>query len=387
MGKVVLVTGAAGSIGSELSRQMTTYEPVKLLLLDNNESGLHDLYTELKAQYPTMNLVPVLADITQRETLEQIFKLHRPQIVFHAAAYKHVPMLQLFPYESVRVNIGGTRNLAELARDYEVERFVLISTDKAVEPSCVMGASKRSAELLMRALHEQNGHKTLFTAVRFGNVLGSRGSVAPTFNRQIDMGGPVTVTHPEMMRYFMTIAEAVNLVIHAAAMTTGGELFMLRMGEEVRIVELAERMIRMRGLRPNDDIEIRFSGMRPGEKLNEKLRRDDELEIPTVHPHIVRLENHALAFDAARFLNGVEDAVQRAPYDELQIAPPQEGPVSTIPYTADEHQQQVYLDYLLGIIEPKAAAQSVPQPAGSDLPLVSHQWPSGNGHHVRGTVD
>jgi len=382
MGKVVLVTGAAGSIGSELSRQMTTYEPVRLVLLDNNESGLHDLYTELKSQHPDMALVPVLADITQRDSLEKVFRLYRPQIVFHAAAYKHVPMLELFPHESVRVNIGGTRNLAELARDYKVERFVLISTDKAVDPSCVMGASKRAAELLMKALYEQNGHSTLFTAVRFGNVLGSRGSVAPTFNRQIDKGGPVTVTHQDMKRYFMTIAEAVNLVIHAAAMTNGGDLFMLRMGEEVRIVELAERMIRMRGLRPYADIEIKFSGMRPGEKLNEKLRRDDELEITTIHSHIVRLENHELDFNAELFLTQIRDMVQGDPRDLLNLTaePPVVAADNSSAYNVPD-QQHVFLNHLVSIIEQnESAGPKAMRPDGNALPLAAPQWHSGNGH-------
>ena len=388
MGKAVLVTGAAGSIGSELCRQMTTYEPTRLLLLDNNESGLHDLYTELKAQYPALDLVPVLADISQRETIKKVFGLYQPQIVFHAAAYKHVPMLELFPHESVRVNIGGTRNLAELARDNGVERFVLISTDKAVDPSCVMGASKRAAELLMKALSEQQGHHTLFTAVRFGNVLGSRGSVAPTFNRQIDKGGPVTVTHQDMQRYFMTIAEAVNLVIHAAAMTNGGDLFMLRMGEEVRIVELAERMIRMRGLRPYKDIEIKFSGTRPGEKLNEKLRRDDELEIPTVHSHIVRLENHELKFDGDQFLSQIADMVEREAHDLLDL-PGTQPPASSDRAEAYSmpDQQHVFLKHLVRIIDQtEAPGPKLVRPDGEGLPVTTSQWRADSGQ-LRGAAN
>jgi FlaA1/EpsC-like NDP-sugar epimerase len=287
--KVVLVTGAAGSIGSELCRQILLYSPVKLILLDNNESGLHDLITELSTEPFVSRLQPFLADITNRKMVSHLFETYRPQIVFHSAAYKHVPMLEYFPDEAVRVNIGGTYQLAELARDYKVERFVLISTDKAVHPSSVMGASKRICELLMHAFSEQGNHKTLFTSVRFGNVLGSRGSVVPTFDRQIDAGGPITVTDPEMTRYFMTIPEAVNLVIHAACLTRGDDLFMLRMGEVVRIVDLAERMIRLRGLVPYKDIAIKNVGLRPGEKLHEELRSDDEEEILTLHPHIVEL--------------------------------------------------------------------------------------------------
>jgi FlaA1/EpsC-like NDP-sugar epimerase len=281
--------GAAGSIGSELCRQLLAYHPVKLLMLDNNESGLHDLVTELKTEQNKDILVPFLADITSRQTLTHLFRDYRPQVVFHSAAYKHVPVLEDYPNEAVRVNIGGTQQVAGLARDYGAERFVLISTDKAVNPTCVMGASKRVCELLMHALANQGGHGTLFTSVRFGNVLGSRGSVVPTFSRQIDAGGPVTVTDPEMTRNFMTIPEAVNLVIHAACLTRGDDLFMLRMGEVVRIVDLAERMIRLRGLVPYKDIPITFVGVRSGEKLHEELHSYAEKSVPTIHPYIVEL--------------------------------------------------------------------------------------------------
>ncbi len=287
--KVVLVTGAAGSIGSELCRQILKYEPVKLILLDNNESGLHDLVTELITDENRHKLVPVLADITSRPVLERVFAQHHPRVIFHAAAYKHVPMLEDYPDESIRVNVGGTRQVAELAMEFGAERFVLISTDKAVNPSSVMGASKRVCELMMHALAEKCHNSTLYTSVRFGNVLNSRGSVVPTFNRQIDAGGPVTVTDPEMCRYFMTIPEAVNLVIHAACLTKGDDLFMLQMGDEVRILDLAERMIRMRGLRPYIDIPIEFTGVRPGEKLHEELHDHVEQTLPTVHPDIMQL--------------------------------------------------------------------------------------------------
>lgn len=289
--KVVLVTGAAGSIGSELCRQLLAFDPVKLILLDNNESGLHDLQIELTNEKTKDKLVPYLADITNRRALVKVFTDHHPQVIFHSAAYKHVPMMEQYPQESIRVNVGGTQQVAGLARDYKAERFVLISTDKAVNPTSVMGASKRICELLMHALSLQPENRTSFTSVRFGNVLNSRGSVVPTFNRQIDAGGPVTVTDKEMTRYFMTIPEAVNLVIHAACLTKGDDLFMLRMGEVVRIVELAERMIRLRGLRPYKDIPIEFTGIRPGEKLHEELHSNAESTVPTLHPDIVQLHN------------------------------------------------------------------------------------------------
>lgn len=308
--KVVLITGAAGSIGSELSHQIIDYEPVKVVLLDNNESGLHDLVTELKTQFPQVNLLAVLADITVYETLCRVFEEHQPQIVFHAAAYKHVPMLEYYPDEAVRVNIRGTRLLAQLAHEFRVERFVFISTDKAVNPSSVMGASKRIGELLLHALSQQQNNQTLFTSVRFGNVLGSRGSVVPTFNQQIESGGPVTVTHPEMTRYFMSTSEAVNLIIHAACLTKGDDLYILKMGEVVKIVELAERMIRLRGLRPHEDIEIHFTGVRPGEKLHEQLLNESEQAQETLHPNIIQINTWNNHFDPDAFLNQLDDLIE-----------------------------------------------------------------------------
>ncbi|MFC1960835.1 polysaccharide biosynthesis protein [Chloroflexota bacterium] len=287
-GKRVLVTGAAGSIGSELCRQLINYDPLQLVMLDNNESGLYDLLVELKDT--ATPVVPVLGDITRQESVESVFAQYQPQVVFHTAAYKHVPMLEMYPHEAVRVNVGGTRRVATLARKAGVERFVLISTDKAVSATGVMGASKRLCELLVLSLAQSDPGSTLFAVVRFGNVLGSRGSVVPVFSKQIDRGGPVTVTDMNVTRYFMTIPEAVNLVIHAACLTHGGDLYMLQMGEMMRIVELAERLIRMRGLRPYTDIEILFTGLRPGEKLHEMLHFSEEEPQPTLHPHIVQLE-------------------------------------------------------------------------------------------------
>jgi FlaA1/EpsC-like NDP-sugar epimerase len=317
-GKTVLVTGAAGSIGSELARQLPNYHPVTLLVLDCNESGLYDLCVELRGRFPQLKLVQVLSNITDRESLENVFKKYRPQVVFHAAAYKHVPILEDFPNEAVRVNIGGTRNLAELAQQYEIERFVLISTDKAVNPTSVMGASKRICELLLRAMSQQPGNKTVYTSVRFGNVLGSRGSVVPTFNQQIDRGGPITITHKDMTRYFMTIPEAVNLVIHAACLTQGNEVFLLKMGEEVRILDLAERMIRMRGLRPYLDIPIQFTGVRPGEKMSEQLYDGAaESAQETVHPGIIQLNAPEEGFSASALLEWV-DMLQERGIDPTQ---------------------------------------------------------------------
>ena len=303
-GKVILVTGAAGSIGSELSRQIMGYLPTKAILLDNNESGLFDLEMELRALHPDIDLIPALVDITNQQALQAVFAAHYPQVVFHVAAYKHVPMLELYPHEAVRVNIGGTRNLAQLAQMYGSERFVLISTDKAVDPSSVMGASKRACELLLHALSMQ-GSKTRFTSVRFGNVLGSRGSVVPLFNRQIDRGGPITVTHREMTRYFMSIPEAVNLVIHAACLTEGDNTYFLQMGEVVKILDLAERMIRLRGLRPYEDIQIEFSGIRPGEKLHEQLFHGSEKPQPTIHPSIIQLNTWEAGFEAQRYFTAL----------------------------------------------------------------------------------
>ncbi len=309
--KTLLVTGAAGSIGSELCRQLLNHAPTQLILLDNNESSLHDLVDELSSKFPTANLQPFLADITNPHTLHRLFTTYKPQVIFHSAAYKHVPMLQYFPDEAIRVNIEGTRNVASLAQKHGVERFVLISTDKAVNPTGVMGASKRICELMMHAFSQQGGHSTRFTSVRFGNVLGSRGSVVPTFNRQIDAGGPITVTARGMARYFMTIPEAVNLVIHAACLTEGDDLFMLRMGEEVYIVDLAERMIRLRGLVPHKDITIEYVGIRPGEKLCEELHSEHEKTIPTLHPHIVELVSGKNGFQPLSFFDRINLLVKQ----------------------------------------------------------------------------
>jgi FlaA1/EpsC-like NDP-sugar epimerase/lipopolysaccharide/colanic/teichoic acid biosynthesis glycosyltransferase len=286
-GKTVLVTGAAGSIGSELCRQIASYSPRRLLMLDNNESGLFDLMGELEPMAPPFSLVSIIGDVTDRAKVQAVFARHRPQIVFHAAAYKHVPLMEEYPEEAVRVNVLGTLTVADLACHHGAERFVLISSDKAVSPSSVMGASKRIGEMLVSALGAETS--TLCTGVRFGNVLGSRGSVLPIIQRQIENGGPITITHPEMTRYFMSISEAVSLVIQAAAMTQGSDLFLLDMGQPLRIEDLVVQLIRLRGLRPGTDIPIRYIGTRPGEKLREELTADGEAMEPTSHPMILRV--------------------------------------------------------------------------------------------------
>ncbi len=301
-GKTVLVTGAAGSIGSELCRQIIAFRPRQLLMLDNNESGLHNLTIEIKASAEQPPIQCIVGDVTNSVKMEIAFRTHQPDIVFHAAAYKHVHLMEAHPDEAVRVNILGTRIAADLAAQYGAERFVLISTDKAVNPCSVMGATKRLCEMLIAdsRLQIADGepsaisHRpsaTLFTAVRFGNVLGSRGSVVPTFERQIEMGGPVTVTHLDMTRYFMSVSEAISLVIQAATLTEGGDIFLLDMGQQICIDELARRLIRLRGLRPDVDIPIVYIGPLPGEKMHEELLGDGEERETTPHPHIFRVHS------------------------------------------------------------------------------------------------
>ncbi len=282
-GRRVLVTGAGGSIGAEITRQVAALEPAALFALDNDETHLHDLQTTLHAHHGLVE--PVLADIRERDRLMAVCASLRPDVVFHAAAHKHVPLLEEHPGEAIKTNIIGTANLAEAALRSGASHFILISTDKAIDPISVMGASKRLAEQVARSL---NGRGCRFSAVRFGNVLGSRGSVVPTFMQQIAAGGPVTVTDPGMTRYFMSVEEAVQLVLQAGAMSDGGEIFMLDMGEPVNILELAERMIRLAGRTPGSDIEIEIIGQRPGERLAEPIRHASEQTVPTDHPKIVR---------------------------------------------------------------------------------------------------
>jgi FlaA1/EpsC-like NDP-sugar epimerase len=293
MGKTVMVTGGAGSIGSELCRQILSFHPRLLLIVDNNESGLYDLTQDLlsEAKDKQFILKPVVGDVTNEREMRGVFESYRPQVVFHAAAYKHVPLMEEYPDRAVRVNVVGTKIVASMAAQYGAEIFVLISTDKAANPRSVMGATKRICEMMVLSTRSGSSRSTKFTAVRFGNVLGSRGSVVPLFERQIARGGPVTITHPEMTRYFMSTSEAVSLIIQAAALTEGGDIFLLDMGQQIRIEDLARRLIRLRGLRPGIDIPIVYIGSRPGEKVSEELLNDGEICEATSHPHIFRVNS------------------------------------------------------------------------------------------------
>ena len=285
-GKTILVTGATGSIGSEIVRQLTRFAAKKTILIDQAETPMFHLEHELREKFEHLPARFILGDITNRHNMERIFQEYRPTVVFHAAAYKHVPILENNPYEAIRVNVGGTRVITELSAKYQVEKFVMISTDKAVNPANVMGTSKRICEMIVQMEAQQEGNKTQFVITRFGNVLGSSGSVIPIFSKQIQEGGPVTVTHPEITRYFMTIPEACQLVLEAGFMGQGGEIFVFDMGEPVKIVDLANQMIRLSGLVPEKDIKIVYTGLRPGEKLYEELLTDKETTKPTHHPKI-----------------------------------------------------------------------------------------------------
>lgn len=283
--KVVLITGAAGSIGSELARQCANYSPKKIYLLDQAESPLHELELEFNEKFKDTAFEVVIADIRNIERLKHVFKSFQPQIVFHAAAYKHVPMMENNPSESIFTNILGTKNTADLADEFKVERFVFVSTDKAVNPTNVMGASKRIAEIYIQSLGKKS--QTKFITTRFGNVLGSNGSVIPRFKKQIEEGGPITITHPDITRYFMTIPEASQLVLEAGSIGKGGEIFVFNMGKSVKILDLARKMILLSGLKENRDIKIIFTGLRPGEKLFEELLADTENTLPTHHEQIL----------------------------------------------------------------------------------------------------
>lgn len=294
-GSVVLVSGAGGSIGSELCRQVARFEPQKILLVERSENALFNSHRHLLGSFPDLEVVPLICDVTDQERVDAILREHSPRVVFHAAAHKHVPMMEWNPGEAVKNNIHGSRVLADAADAHNVERFVMVSTDKAVNPTSVMGVSKRIAEIYIQTLSERSDTK--FVTVRFGNVLGSAGSVIPLFKEQIQAGGPVTVTHPDMTRYFMTIPEACQLILQAGSMGEGGEIFVLDMGEPVKIVDLANDLIRLSGLTPGEDIDIEFSGIRPGEKLYEELSRDEENAQKTLHPKIYVGQKRSYAWD------------------------------------------------------------------------------------------
>ncbi|CAM1348040.1 nucleoside-diphosphate sugar epimerase/dehydratase [Tenacibaculum insulae] len=284
-GKVILVTGAAGSIGSEISRQLSRYKHKHLILIDQAESDLYDLQQEL-TQQGVVNFTAIVADVRDAERMESIFKEYRPQKVFHAAAYKHVPLMEESPYEAVKINVLGTKKIADLSLKYEVDRFVMVSTDKAVNPTNVMGATKRVAEMYIGCLSDKS-KTTKFTITRFGNVLGSNGSVIPLFKKQIEKGGPLTVTHKDITRYFMTIPEACRLVLEAGTMGDGGEIYIFDMGKSVKIFDVAKKMIHLSGLKYPEDVDIKITGLRPGEKLYEELLATGENTIPTYHDKIM----------------------------------------------------------------------------------------------------
>ncbi|HNQ87151.1 MAG TPA: nucleoside-diphosphate sugar epimerase/dehydratase [Verrucomicrobiota bacterium] len=329
--QVVLVTGAGGSIGSELCRQIAAYDPQRLLLVDQSEVQLFQIEQELLEQGCGGVALPLVADILDTERMRQIFERFRPRIVFHAAAHKHVPMMESQPGEAIKNNSLGTVRLAELALEFRVERFVMISTDKAINPTSVMGASKRLAEIFLQALHARHPDQTRFITVRFGNVLGSSGSVIPIFQKQIAAGGPVTVTHPDVTRYFMTIPEAAGLVLQSATQGTGGEIYVLDMGKPVRIVDLAHQLIELSGLIPEEDVQVEFVGLRPGEKLFEELSYKGEDYTATEHPKIMRFSAPPVALEDVQhhldeMLMRVHDAEPSQLKRMLQTAVPEYQP-------------------------------------------------------------
>jgi FlaA1/EpsC-like NDP-sugar epimerase len=313
-GETVLVTGAGGSIGAELSRQIARLAPRTVILLGHGENSIFDIFHELRGDFPDVNLTPVIADVRDRKRIAAVFKAHKPHAVFHAAAHKHVPLMEENVIEAITNNVFGTLNVVDAALEAGCEHFVFISTDKAVRPTSVMGATKRVAELIVQRAATK--HDRNFVSVRFGNVLGSRGSVVPTFLRQIRAGGPVTVTHPEMQRYFMTIPEAVQLVLQAGALGRGGEVFLLDMGEPIRIVDIATDLIRLSGLTVGTDIEIKFTGVRPGEKLYEEMFFSAENVLTTDHPKVLRARNGILPEGIMRRIEALVNAAESEHPDE-----------------------------------------------------------------------
>lgn len=315
-GRTVMVSGAGGSIGSEIARQVAALGPAELVVLGHGENSIFNITQELTERFPGVSIAPVVADVRDRQRVDHAFAAHRPAVVLHAAAHKHVPLMEINVSEAITNNIGGSRNMAEAAVEYGVERFVMISTDKAVRATNVMGATKRAAEQVVQNLAV--AHNRNFISVRFGNVLGSRGSVVPIFLRQIEAGGPVTVTHPEMRRYFMTIPESVQLVLQAAVLGRGGEVFVLDMGEPVRIVDLARDLIRLSGLEEGKDIDIQFTGVRPGEKLYEELFFGREQAEATDHAKVLRAKHAALPGGFAEAVDEIlADAMRGRPHQDL----------------------------------------------------------------------
>jgi FlaA1/EpsC-like NDP-sugar epimerase len=314
----VLVTGGAGSIGSEIVRQAAQFNPSLIVVLDQAESPLYELELELVEKFPDQNFKFILADISNKYRLEKIFEEHQFSMVYHAAAYKHVPLIEDNPHEAIFVNVLGTKNVAQLSKEYKVNRFVMVSTDKAVNPTNVMGASKRTAELFVQSLQNSEGNITKFITTRFGNVLGSNGSVIPHFKKQIEKGGPITITHPDIIRYFMTIPEACELVLQAGTMGNGGEIYVFDMGEPVKILDLAKRMIKLSGYTPDLDIKISFIGLRPGEKLYEELLSDNATTVPTHHEKIMISKDPSISFEEIDVLcvQIIKSAVKR---DRLEV--------------------------------------------------------------------
>ena len=314
-GKVVLVTGGGGSIGSELCRQIAGHQPKTLIVFDVYENNAYDLQQELKDKFPKLHLVVLIGSVRNTHRIESVFEKYRPEIVYHAAAHKHVPLMEDSPNEAIKNNVFGTYKTAKAADKYGAKRFVLISTDKAVNPTNIMGASKRMCEMVIQMMNAKS--KTDFVAVRFGNVLGSNGSVIPLFKKQIEQGGPVTVTHPDIIRYFMTIPEAVSLVLQAGAYAKGGEIFILDMGEPVKILDLAKNLIRLSGYKPGEDIAITFTGLRPGEKLYEELLMDEEgmQDTPNKLIHIGK----PIAFDTKEFSEQLDRLYEVANLDSEMI--------------------------------------------------------------------
>ena len=294
--KTILVTGGAGSIGSEIVRQVAQFNPSLIVVLDQAETPLYDIELEMREKFPHITFKFVLADVSNKHRIEPLFQTYNFSMVYHAAAYKHVPLVEENPHEGIIVNVLGSRIIATLSSKYNVNRFVMVSTDKAVNPTNVMGASKRAAELFVQSLQNVEGNKTKFITTRFGNVLGSNGSVIPHFKKQIEAGGPITITHPDIVRYFMTIPEACELVLQAGTMGHGGEIFVFDMGEPVKILDLARRMIKLSGFEPNIDIKIIYTGLRPGEKLYEELLSDDAKTLPTHNEKIMISKDPSMVF-------------------------------------------------------------------------------------------